>query len=190
MTFAESTEKAFIKIREGAKRKKKRSLRSHVFGVFLEMRRGKKVRSSFSFFLSFSWRSASVPGSGGGWRKRCVNDEATWVEDEWRVGRGCGGLIWPASWPRLRRQSRSPCRWGKCWWTPRACRRCSGTSRWPSSLWGCRSLGTSLSPPGQGLSNVGNQFGNNRPSTFSGMKTCSTSGFLFFYSPTAGNDEQ
>lgn len=69
---------------------------------------------------------------------------------------GVDQLIWPAAWRRLRRLSRSPCRWGRCWWTLPDCRRYSGTSRPPSSLWGYQSLCISWPPPGEEWSDIRN----------------------------------
>lgn len=144
----------------------------------------------FLFFRSHEWAYQSQGLVRWG-RKRCVFK--WWGYRVRNKGLGVFGsekLIWQASWPRPRRQSRSPCHWGRCWWTPRACRRCSGISRWLSSLWGCRSLCTSLPPPGEGLSNVRNLFkswaahclrnrnGTEQPRSYTIL------GFLFVHSPT------
>lgn len=69
---------------------------------------------------------------------------------------GADQLIWPAAWLRLRRLSRSPCRWGRCWWTPPDCRHYSGTSRPPSSLSGYWSLCIFWPPPAEELSDISN----------------------------------
>lgn len=158
VTFAELTKEGLHK------NQKMWSLRIHAFGFCSRWKeKKKKSRVCFFLFVFFSFFLVNEHISPGGWgdgggRDVCLNDEATRVRNKGPGVFGSEKLIWRASWPRPRRQSRSPCRWGRCWWTPRACKRCSGTSRWPSSLWGCRSLCTSLPPPGEGLSNVRNLF--------------------------------
>lgn len=112
-------------------------------------REGKEVQSFFFLVNEHISPSAGMGGGrhgggGGGVVGVVLGHLGGYSVREWRTDK----LIWPASWLHLRRLSRSPCHWGRCWWTLHACRRCSGTSRWRSSLWGCQSHGTSWLPPG------------------------------------------
>lgn len=132
MSEGDSTKRTFIMT---GRKKRNEWPRVH---AWVHSRWGEKEKTSkvvvFSFLvnehISPGAEDGEVQGSrevAGGWKEAVATEE----------------LIWPASWLRLRRRSRSRCRWGRCWWTLRACRRCSGTSRCPSSLWGFRSLCTS-----------------------------------------------
>lgn len=117
------------------------------------MRRKRSPELSFFSPLSCGWAHQSRGASEGMEHEGRVNEKVTgWGMKEV----GADQLIWPSAWLRLRRLSRSPCRWGRCWWTLPDCRRYSGTSRPPSSLWGYRSLCISWPPPGEELSDIRN----------------------------------
>lgn len=99
MTFAETTEKVFIKRREknveskraNKKRKKKISQESCVWCFALD--REKKKSPEFFFLSFFLVKERISPVAGGGWRERCVNDEATWVKDGRREVGGDGEAL-------------------------------------------------------------------------------------------------
>lgn len=148
--FAASTKEVFIKTGEQGEGGGGRGWwSSRVHALALDEERRKR---SPEFFLSREWAHQSQCWDGGwppwwwwwGVVGVVLGHLGGYSVREWRTDK----LIWPASWLHLRRLSRSPCHWGRCWWTLRACRRCSGTSRWRSSLWGCQSHGTSWLPPG------------------------------------------